>query len=590
MKFPSITSLISEAYATMKRFPMVILSAIALEVFIAILIDKKLDDFSWLSQLAFTASLGISLFFALRMFSERYKLSLVVQIVSSIAFLGLLTIYYFLDDIDNVTFLFRFWVLLIGTHLLVALSAYIKVANPEGFWQFNKRLLMRFLTSAFFSLALFAGLSLAIVGTDKLLGVDWDSDIYLHLFVFIGTIFNTWFFLAGIPKSLEEIDKEVKYEKVIRLFAQYVLIPITTIYLVILYVYELKILVDWNLPKGWVSVLIFAYSALGILANLLLFPLIRQEGKKWIKTFSKFFYITLFPLFILLYLALDVRISEYGYTESRYYGVVLLGWLFLIAVYFILSKKKNIKAIPYTLAFLAFTTIIGPWSASSVTISSQKAKLLELFEEYEIFEDGELRKEIELGANDYRKLKSQLRFLDKHGQYQWVIDEVNSRGNLDIDADSVDSYLLLSKMAITSIDKQTRTTGKYLGQMGSAFLINENTSIYNFDLTSYSAKKELSTTVYHGNNSAEIIVDKINKTIRIEFEEGKKVKFDFNEIIKERDSDYGSSQNQNNEMILKQENSMAYVYILLNEIQGNDKEEEIKIQIANGFVIIDWKK
>ena len=43
-------------------------------------------------------------------------------------------------------------------------------------------------------------------------------------------------------------------------------------------------------------------------------------------------------------------------------------------------------------------------------------------------------------------------------------------------------------------------------------------------------------------------------------------------------------------MILKQENSMAYVYILLNEIQGNDKEEEIKIQIANGFVIIDWKK
>jgi hypothetical protein len=589
MKFPSITALISEAYSTLKRFPLVILSSIALEVFLIIIIDRSIEDLSELNQFAFTASLGISLFFALRMFSERYKLSLVVQTVSSIVILGLLTIYYFLDDIDHVTFMFRFLSIIIGTHLLVALSAYIKVANPEGFWQFNKRLLMRFLTSAFFSLALFAGLSLAIVGTDKLLGVDWDSDIYTHLFAFIGTIFNTWFFLAGIPKSLEEIDKEVNYEKVVRLFAQYVLIPITTIYLVILYVYELKILVDWNLPKGWVSVLIFAYAALGILANLLLFPLIRQEGKKWIKTFSKFFYITLFPLFILLYLALDVRISEYGYTEARYYGVVLLGWLFLIAVYFILSKKKNIKAIPYTLAFLAFTTIIGPWSASSVTVSSQKGKLLAMFEEFEIFEDGKVREGIELSSEDYSRFNDQIRFLEQRGEYPWVIEKINDLGNLELDKDSTSSYTLDESLGFIKINQKTRTTGKYLGQMESAWQINENTSIYNFNF-SYSASKEHSSTVYHGDNSAKIIVNKTAKTVVIEFENGKEIKFDFKEIVKEYNSDYGSNPNKSNKMILQQENSMAYVYILLNEIQGNDKEEEIKLQIANGFVIIDWKK
>jgi predicted Na+-dependent transporter len=70
--------------------------------------------------------------------------------------------------------------------------------------------------------------------------------------LFIGVIFNTWFFLAGIPLDLEEIDKEVKYEKVIKLFAQFVLIPVTSIYLLILYAYEIKILFDWELPNGWV--------------------------------------------------------------------------------------------------------------------------------------------------------------------------------------------------------------------------------------------------------------------------------------------------------------------------------------------------
>jgi Domain of unknown function (DUF4153) len=589
MKFPSIQEMIAEAIASAKRFPFVLLAALILEISMNIIIEDNFEDLEFFQKLAMCASLAIPFFFAIKMFSERFKLSFPIQSAINSGMALLLLAYYFTIDIVHLEYNFNYVALMIAAHLLVALSAYIKIDNSQGFWQFNKILLLRILTSAFFSLALFAGLSIAIVGTEKLLGVDWNRHIYGHLFALIAFIFNTWFFIAGIPKRLEEIDRADKYEKVIKLFAQFVLIPITSIYLLILYMYEIKIMLDWSLPKGWVSGLILAYATLGILANLLLFPLIRKEGKKWILIFTRSFYITLFPLIILLYLAISTRIAEYGYTEARYYGVILMGWLLLIAIYFVLSKKRNIKAIPYSLAFLAFATIFGPWSATSVSVSSQKARVLELFEEHELFVDGKLNKNLEITGKDWKEIENNVRFLKKRNEYDWVIDEINQRGDLALVADSISTFYIDDSLGVVFKKVESQVVGARLKDSERVFNVNIKTSFMGFRFGKSLDYGNLGT-IKNGNNIAEIARVKKSNMVIITLNYRSNVEFDFDELIKQYD--YPAYKKiENKELVLKKSTEDADITLFLTNVLGKKiKGTNIKFEIAYGYLFIEWKK
>lgn len=75
---------------------------------------------------------------------------------------------------------------------------------------------------------------------------------------------------------------------------------------------------EWQLPNGMVSALILGYISVGLLALLLVYPIREQRGNGWIKIFSKYFYLFLLPLIILLVLAVTKRIDSYGITQYRY--------------------------------------------------------------------------------------------------------------------------------------------------------------------------------------------------------------------------------------------------------------------------------
>src|SRR5690606_24507962 len=128
------------------------------------------------------------------------------------------------------------------------------------------------------------------------------------------------------------------FPKGLKIFVQYILIPLAIIYLLILYAYSAKILVEWNLPNGWVSMLILWYAVFGILAILLAYPLRDDTDNPWVRLYSRFFFVGLLPLILLLFIAVGVRIGDYGVTELRYYVVLLGIWLMMMALYFIFSK------------------------------------------------------------------------------------------------------------------------------------------------------------------------------------------------------------------------------------------------------------
>ena len=328
------------------------------------------------------SALGLSFFFATALFSEAKGHSLKEKIIVQALTLAIIIGYYFTIEnyeefnLDSFT---RYTLYILAAHLLVAFSAFAGANKLNGFWQFNKTLFLRFLLSALYTSVLYGGIALAFWLIDDLLHVKIIYTKYAYVWYILSAIVNTFIFLAGVPKDLSTLESDNSYPKGLKAFTQFVLLPLVTLYLLILYAYFAKIIIHWSLPKGYVSYLVISFSTMGILSLLLIYPIRDNEENKWIKIFSRWFYVALYPLIILLGVSIYNRISEYGITEHRYFILVLATWLVFIASYFLLSKKENIKIIPMTLFALALLTSTGPWGAFSVSEHSQKNQTGEAF-------------------------------------------------------------------------------------------------------------------------------------------------------------------------------------------------------------------
>lgn len=399
MKIPSLSKLFKEASATFKRFPFVIIVSMLGAAFMIYAIQvepKEQKDYQFLYNAVMCCFLGISFLLSLTLRNEMFKLERSKNYLAQSIGLLLLAAYYFWlpKDIGMVEIV-RFILFGLGFHFLVSFTAFMnsdidRQQNTYAFWRFNEFFFLRILLSALFSGVLYAGLSVAILSFNALFNAHINEKIYAQLFFFILGVFNTWFFLAGIPENLNEFYNESLYPKLLKIFTQFVLLPLVTIYLIILYMYMGKIIIQWNLPAGWVSYLILCFSIAGIFSLLLIYPIRNYEENRWIKVFSKSFYIALLPLIVLLFVAILTRLFAYGITERRYFVFVLACWLTFIALYFLISKAKNIKVIPITLCLLCFITSFGPWGAFAVSERSQVNRLEKILTANKILVDGKI--------------------------------------------------------------------------------------------------------------------------------------------------------------------------------------------------------
>jgi hypothetical protein len=335
--------------------------------------------------------LGLALFLSLTAFAESRQLSVRNHLVLKLAGFAFITLVFFsLHPISNESNIFRFVFLFVAFHLLVSFAPFIYRGTMEGFWEYNMRLFLRILTAGLYSTVLYAGLAVALLSTDALFDFTIRSEIYGHLFALVFGLFNTAFFLAGFPANWNTLDEPHAYPKGLKIFTQYVLIPLVTVYLAILLTYEGKLIIEWSLPKGLVSMLVLGYAVYGMLSILLVHPVRFDPGNRWIMTFSKFFYLLLIPLILLLGTAVYLRVNQYGVTESRYVLIVLSLWLTGITIYFLSSRVRNIKVIPISLCLVALVAVWGPQSASTVSRQSQVKRLLAFFEEKNSMANGKL--------------------------------------------------------------------------------------------------------------------------------------------------------------------------------------------------------
>jgi hypothetical protein len=162
------------------------------------------------------------------------------------------------------------------------------------------------------------------------------------------------------------------------------------VFVVILYLYAIKIARTWSWPHGWVALPVCALATVGILAALLLQPAREIPTEKWAKWYWKWFFRAIGPLAVILLLSIRERVSQYGVTEARYFGVVIGLWLLGFSIFYSFITLGSTRWIPVSLCLLCFASAFGPWSAFSISMHSQERILIATLTPFGGIKNGEL--------------------------------------------------------------------------------------------------------------------------------------------------------------------------------------------------------
>lgn len=423
MRIPSFAGLADAFIVAFRRFPVPMLVAMTgsflMMTYIQIENSYEHIGIEWMIRSILVCVLGLPLMTAIAAFSEtRNWTDWRKWALMAIGAL-LLSVYYFTVNLDYIEERdsFRFPGLFAVVHLLVAFAPYLNRLDVADFWEYNKQLFTNLIIGGFYSFILWVGLSGAILAVDQLFDVHINERIYPQLFFLLTGIFNTTFFLYHFPKTYTyEHDDQV--EPTFQVLGKYILIPISLLYLFILYAFTAKIILRWELPHGWVSSLIIGFATVGVFTWLLNFMPARKLGGVPFGLFSNWFWPILTPMLLLLFVGVGRSISDYGVTNERFIVVHLGVWLLLNALYFMISKKDNIKFIPITLAIFVITALFGPFSMFSVSNRSQTKELKNLLEQSGRWEGEQARpSEQAVSSENHARISSILYYLNQHNDF-----------------------------------------------------------------------------------------------------------------------------------------------------------------------------
>ena len=200
-------------------------------------------------------------------------------------------------------------------------------------------------------------------------GIDTPRHLYEHIVQFV------WFVLAPqvcctfIRQGEDSVGAP---SKALGIIVNYILSPAVIIYTVILYAYFVKIVVQWDLPKGGV-----AWMVMGFIAVALVGCMVQSVvGKRYYDWFYRHFTLIAVAPLILFWAGSVYRIGLYNFTESRFYLMVagVLMTLFVLMLLTGRTRRYQWMALIFAAAIFLFTYIPGI-SAKSIGLRSQQQRL-----------------------------------------------------------------------------------------------------------------------------------------------------------------------------------------------------------------------
>ena len=259
-----------------------------------------------------------------------YRFSWIVPLIT------VFTIWQVNDNADFYCYSPKFW----GANFiaLLVLLGFPFEKNNQGFTYRNFINLFHLGLATAVWLLVF-GLVAAILFTiTTLFNVEFSDSFYSHVYMSLGIFTQPLFFLVF---QRRQVKSEMTLNRIFDILVNFVLAPALMIFTVLLYAYVVQIIFEGVLPKGMLANITLPY----LLGGLGVYALRSICAKARWETFFKFYPYLAIVSIVLLWLAIDRRISAYAWTEQRIYLVALDTAITIAYAILIVPKARQYRLI-----------------------------------------------------------------------------------------------------------------------------------------------------------------------------------------------------------------------------------------------------
>lgn len=364
------------------RFPIAMLLTLLLGCFLIYLnhggtLGAKRDFF-----LVFYPASGAVLAIALSLITEDFKswkLAVPVQLIVHAAWLAI-SIYLARLDRFSTPQLIAISATIAAMSLAVFVACFYRKRHEVPFWNFSIRTVMSLGASFAIGGLLTLGLNVFMESLKLLFGIDVGNSVFGDIAAVCMTMLAPTLFMNLIPKGNSKYqDTVVEFSRFAKGVVQYLFVPLLALYMLTLYIYATKIMIEWTLPVGGVSYMVTASMVMMIMLIYLTFPIQHQEGNKWFKRVTRFIPVAMIPLLALMTIAIGRRLSDYGITMSRLYLLVFNLWCYAVCLWLIFTRNRRIWLIPASFAVILLLISVGPQSIANITLNQLKKEAREAF-------------------------------------------------------------------------------------------------------------------------------------------------------------------------------------------------------------------
>ena len=247
------------------------------------------------------------------------------------------------------------------------------------------------------------GLVAAILFTiTTLFNVEFSYSFYSHFYTSLGIFTQPLFFLVFQQRQAKS---EMTLNRIFEILVNFVLAPALMIFTVLLYAYVVQIIFEGVLPKGMLANITLPY----LLGGLGVYALRSICAKARWETFFKFYPYLAIVSIVLLWLAIDRRISAYAWTEQRIYLVALATAITIAYAILIVPKARQYRLISgvVMVAIFAMTWVVKP---QEIAYQSQTARFEQLLKKLNLSDDsGKIRDDVDFVERLENMPKSELK-------------------------------------------------------------------------------------------------------------------------------------------------------------------------------------
>ncbi|WPY00194.1 DUF4153 domain-containing protein [Candidatus Trichorickettsia mobilis] len=418
-----IDSNIYQLKKTLCRFSLVILCSVffTLLALLALLEPTKIIDATDLVRWLLILFCGFFWFLAVKLFAESNNYRDKFYYALSIPIFLLISWYLSTKSTMKPDFIFYFTLILF---LSIFVSPFLfKKTDNEIVWSFNYHVYFNLAFTIFVAIVLFLGISFIALTLYILFDIKIPGEFYFGSWIVVSSFFAPIFALFNFTT---DCFKKLDYLPLgLKIMMSYICVPLSIIYLIILYIYIIKIMINWQLPDGGIVYLVSGFAGLAISSFVASYPIINQ-GKNIISYFYHYFFKLMVAPLILMAIAIAARINQYGFTEARYMVLIWLIWLISAIILGLINSRTNtINNMHKVAIILLLIALFSPLSAENVASYSQFNRLTQLLkskqtDQQRLYEDIYSIVNYMVKSNKVNNLK--LLFIDQPNAYINITD------------------------------------------------------------------------------------------------------------------------------------------------------------------------